>query len=95
MHKKSNFDDILAARRTKASSEANSSTPNHLITQVSNQGSRKRGKYDDPDYTRVTFYIRRDTDMQVRQKLLGQGKRELSDIFQRLAEGWIAGQFEV
>ena len=91
---KSSFDDIFDARR-KAKPPTGSQASSHLVSETPTDVTKKRGKYDDPDYTRVTFYIRKDVDMQVRHKLVAQGKRELSDVFQRLAEGWIGGRFEV
>jgi hypothetical protein len=56
--------------------------------------SRRLAKSNDPDFVRITAYIRRDTDQQVRQKLLGQGRREISDLVQALLHGWIDGRFQ-
>lgn len=56
---------------------------------------RPVGKSADPDFTRVTVYIRRDTDTRIREKLLAQGRRELSDVFQALADAWVQGNCEV
>ena len=91
---KSAFDDLIAARRSP-SSHSDTQSPDHLVTQSPSRSAERVSKSKDANYTRLTFYIRKDTDMQLRQKLLRQEKRELSDVFQKLAEGWIAGQFDV
>jgi hypothetical protein len=55
---------------------------------------RRLAKSNDPDFVRITAYIRRNTDKHVRQKLLEQERREISDVVQALLEGWIDGRFQ-
>lgn len=90
---KSSFDDLIAARRAPDHSVSHS--PVSSVTQSPTHLDGRPTKSKDENYTRLTFYIQKDTDIQLRQKLIQQGKRELSDVFQKLAEGWVQGRFEV
>lgn len=49
---------------------------------------RPRAKRSDPDYTQVTAYIRKDTHMTVKRKLLDMGDAEFSDIVEKLLSEW-------
>ena len=51
---------------------------------------RKRGKSVDPDFVKLTSYIRKDTHLQVKKRLLDQGK-EISELVEELLGKWLAG----
>jgi hypothetical protein len=53
--------------------------------------SRKRGKSADPEYVKLTSYIRRQTHLQVKRKLLDRGM-EISELVEELMNSWLAGQ---
>ena len=50
---------------------------------------RRRAKRGDPDYTQVTAYIRKDTHMAVKRKLLDMGDAEFSDTVEALLQDWV------
>ena len=49
---------------------------------------RKRGKSADPEYVKLTSYIRRQTHLAVKKKLLDQG-REISELVEELLDKWL------
>jgi hypothetical protein len=53
--------------------------------------SRKRGKSVDPEYVKLTSYVRRQTHLQVKKKLLDRGM-EISELVEELMDSWLAGQ---
>ena len=53
-------------------------------------GDRKRGKSVDPDFVKLTSYIRKDTHLQVKKRLLDQGM-EISELVEELLGKWLAG----
>lgn len=53
--------------------------------------ARKKGKSADPEYVKLTSYIRRQTHRDVKKKLLDQD-REISELVEELMDKWLAGQ---
>jgi len=51
---------------------------------------RQRGKSADPDYIKLTTYIRRATHLAVKKKLLDEDK-EISELVEELMTDWLAG----
>lgn len=51
---------------------------------------RPRAKRSDPEYTQVTAYIRRDTYLAVKRKLLDMDDAEFSDTLEVLLTRWVA-----
>ncbi len=49
---------------------------------------RKRGKSADPDFIKLTSYIRKDTHLAVKKRLLEQGK-EISELVEELLNKWL------
>lgn len=100
----SGMQDILARRRPPIEAQAANNVVTQAPSQVTNEEvdntaptpSRRRplAKSNDPEYLRVTAYIRRTTDAQLRRKLLEQDRREISDVIEALLDGWIAGRFQ-
>ena len=80
---KSPFADLMKLHEAPAASAATTPEP---IT-----ASRKRGKSADPEYVKLTSYIRRQTHLQVKKRLLDQG-REISELVEDLMDSWLAGQ---
>jgi hypothetical protein len=50
---------------------------------------RPKAKRSDPDYTQVTAYIRKDTHLAVKKKLLDLGDMEFSDTLENLLREWL------
>ena len=53
--------------------------------------NRKRGKSADPEYVKLTSYIRRQTHLQVKKKLLDRGM-EISELVEELMDSWLTSQ---
>jgi hypothetical protein len=49
-----------------------------------------RGKSANPDYVKLTSYIRRETHRAVKKRLLDEG-REISELVEELMGGWLRG----
>ena len=57
---------------------------------VTSPGEGKRlGKSTDPDFAKLTCYVRKNTLLKVKRKLLDQGEREISDLVEELMGKWI------
>lgn len=56
---------------------------------VTHMTGRSKSKSASPDYTRITVYIRRETDDRLRQRLLDEGRREMSDLLQQLLDDYL------
>jgi hypothetical protein len=52
--------------------------------------SRRQGKRNDPDYTQISAYIRKDTHRAVMQEIIT--KRDLSDLIEELFTEWLKKQ---
>jgi hypothetical protein len=76
-------------RGIKSHQEGISATQNAGIPDVRKPG-RPRAKRSDPEYTQVTAYIRRDTYMAVKRKLLDMDDAEFSDTLEELLARWTA-----
>jgi hypothetical protein len=50
----------------------------------------RRGKRNDPDYTQISAYIRKDTHRAVMQEIIT--KRDLSDLIEELFTEWLKKQ---
>jgi hypothetical protein len=52
------------------------------------QSSVTRGKSSNPDYIKLTSYIRRDTHLAAKKRLLDDGG-DLSELIERLLNAWL------
>jgi hypothetical protein len=68
---KSPFADLMKLHEAPVASAATAPQPI--------AASRKRGKSTDPEYVKLTSYIRRQTHLQVKKKLLDRGM-EISEL---------------
>jgi hypothetical protein len=75
------FAGLLKIQEMPESASA-ASTPSHA--------DRKRGKSVDPNFVKLTSYIRKDTHLQVKKRLLDQGM-EISELVEELLGKWLAG----
>jgi hypothetical protein len=80
---KSPFADLMKLHEAPAASAATAPEPI--------AASRKRGKSADPEFVKLTSYIRRQTHLQVKKKLLDHGM-EISELVEELMDRWLAGQ---
>jgi hypothetical protein len=51
---------------------------------------RKQGRSSNPAYTQITAYVPNDQHLDVKQQLLRQGNRDLSDLVEELFKSWLA-----
>ena len=51
---------------------------------------RKQGRSSNPAYTQITAYVPNEQHLDVKQQLLRQGNRDLSDLVEELFESWLA-----
>jgi hypothetical protein len=64
------------------------------VRQASRAAPRRggtRGKSADPAFVKLTSYIRRDTHLAVKKRLLDED-REISELVQDLMVGWLNGE---
>jgi hypothetical protein len=54
-------------------------------------GRPKTGKRSNPDYEQASIYIRKDTHRALKHRALDE-ERDVSDVLQELAAGWIDGR---
>jgi hypothetical protein len=50
---------------------------------------RKQGRSSNPAYTQITAYVPNDQHLDVKQQLLRQGNRDLSDLVEELFKSWL------
>ncbi len=79
---KSKFEGIFAAKGkgTKKATQTDSPTAT----------SPRQGKRNDPAYTQISAYIRKDTHRAVMQEIVT--KRDLSDLIEELFAEWLKKQ---
>lgn len=66
-------------------SEADSKSENSTEQKpISNRKARPQGKRSNPDFSQVGVYLRKDTVMKIRQRLLQESDRDLSDLIEEL-----------
>jgi hypothetical protein len=69
-------------------------SPTHPSAQAARQSGdqslshKERGKSSNPDYQRLTVYLRRDTILDLKRRIVGTNV-ELSDIVQDAVDRWI------
>jgi hypothetical protein len=81
---KSGFTELLRAHQ-----EASADSP-AVPQEASALGAGKRlGKSADPNFAKLTCYVRKDTLLQVKRKLLDNGEREISDLVEELMGRWL------
>jgi hypothetical protein len=51
---------------------------------------RKQGRSSNPAYTQITAYVPNEQHLDVKQQLLRQGNRDLSDLVEELFKSWLA-----
>jgi hypothetical protein len=52
---------------------------------------KPKAKSQDDAFQKVTTYLRKDTYIAVKRKLLDQGGGQISDVIQRLLQEWVSG----
>lgn len=52
--------------------------------------ARKQGRSSNPAYTQITAYVPNEQHLDVKQQLLRQGNRDLSDLVEELFKSWLA-----
>lgn len=87
---KSAFADLLKLHegREEVKPEATAVPAEPAKAAVASELERKRGKSADPDYVKLTSYIRKDTHLQVKKKLLDEDK-EISELVEELMVEWL------
>jgi hypothetical protein len=76
--RKNRFDSVLSLKGRAAPA----ASPAEL--------SRRKGKRNDPDYTQISAYIRKETHRAVMQEIVT--KRDLSDLIEELFTEWLKKQ---
>ena len=51
---------------------------------------RRQGRSSNPAYTQITAYVPNEQHLDVKQQLLRQGNRDLSDLVEELFKSWLA-----
>lgn len=80
---KSKFEGIFAAKG-KGTKKAAQTADSPTVT------SPRQGKRNDPAYTQISAYIRKDTHRAVMQEIVT--KRDLSDLIEELFAEWLKKQ---
>lgn len=84
---KSSFSDLLKLHEGREGEEGSAE-----VAPAPAAGAGKRGgKSSDPDYVKLTSYIRRETHLKVKKRLLDEGK-EISELVEELMGKWLAEQ---
>ena len=52
------------------------------------------GKRSNPDYTKITIYMRTETRLRAEHKLIGAGE-DLSEVVEELVAAWAAGAIDL
>ena len=91
--------DLIKSRQSEPLPPENEEvqSPSHPVTQSAGAAlarlpqfnTKPKAKSADPDYTRITVYIRRDTNDKLRRRLLDEGGREMSDLVQQLLDAYL------
>jgi hypothetical protein len=79
---KSKFEGIFAVKGKGAGKAQTAGSPTAIAT--------RKGKRNDPDYTQISAYIRKDTHRAVMQEIIT--KRDLSDLLEELFADWLKKQ---
>jgi hypothetical protein len=82
---KSKFEGIFAAK-VKGVKKRTTAQADDSPTRI----SPKKGKRNNPDYTQISAYIRKDTHRAVMQAIVT--KRDLSDLIEELFTEWLEKQ---
>jgi hypothetical protein len=61
-----------------------------LRTRLRMPKPRKQGRSSNPAYTQITAYVPNEQHLDVKQQLLRQGNRDLSDLVEELFKSWLA-----
>ena len=87
---KSKFDAVLGQRRT-APSEQESSAEFFKTVELTAGRSRGRpsGKRTNPNYQQVTVYLPRALQDRVKIALIQEGRKEFSELVEKLLTEWI------
>ena len=83
----------LSAQKSRSSFAELISLHNQTVEQapesVAAIAGKQRGKSASPDYIKLTSYIRRETHLAVKKRLLDEG-REISELVEELMTNWLA-----
>lgn len=82
---KSKFEGIFAAKG-KGAKKGTAAQPDDSLSGA----SPRKGKRNNPDYTQISAYIRKDTHRAVMQAIVT--KRDLSDLIEELFTEWLEKQ---
>ena len=61
-----------------------------LASRVRIPKPRRQGRSSNPAYTQITAYVPNEQHLDVKQQLLRQGNRDLSDLVEELFKSWLA-----
>ena len=61
-----------------------------LASRLRMRKPRKQGRSSNPAYTQITAYVPNEQHLEVKQQLLRQGNRDLSDLVEELFKAWLA-----
>ena len=78
------FRSLLEAAKTQQLSE-DMDSPKRLES----RRGRPPGKRSDPDFEQITAYIRKDTHCAVKIALLKNGRKEFSELVEKLLRCWL------
>lgn len=82
----SSFSEILG-RHLEAHGEAPATDA--VPVPIANPEQKRVGKSADESYVKLTSYIRKDTHLKVKRKLLDQGGGQISDLVEKLLVQWL------
>lgn len=68
--------------------KAHHATGGDVPVEIPLPAQKPRGKSANPEYVKLTSYIRKDTHLQVKRRLLDDG-REISELVEELLGQWL------
>jgi hypothetical protein len=91
---KRKFGALADLRRPEMDGQEPSSPPTAAAVQDTSKGKRPIGKRSDPEWKLYSHFLKKKTQREAAALLLAEGEDgpDLSDVLQRLLEGWIAEQ---
>ena len=89
-----NLAEVMAqAKRAQAVQEVAREEVDAISTSTPRKRTGKVGKHRDPNFTKITAYIRETTRKAAARRLIEDG-RELSEIVEHLLDGWTSGSID-
>lgn len=79
---------VVTAQKAVAKATPNKSTTKKAATPKAKSPKRKAGKSSDPDFSKLTLYVKTDTVTEVKKRLLGTGQ-DASELAEKLFSDWL------